>query len=486
MIKSKPSPPASKPNRLLTILVFFFLTLVFLLLMTNLGRDPLFDWDEGIYAQLGAELLKSGKLFTNTWNYSSWFEKPPGISWLSGLGQALAGHTPFGARLFMPAVSTLTLYMLYLLGTKLKNYRVGLLSLGFLIGFNLFLGRTRALNTDIPLLLGIITAFYFALTKKPAWQVALIIAASVWFKGLAGFLALLIPLPTILRNYSRKLRPMIFYLALLILPWHLYAYFVYQDTFFTPYFMEQVVRRATVPIEFHLESRWFYFTYLYENLGSGAIIVLAIGLAVMCIKFLKTNDYRLANILWWFFFPLALFTLAKTRLFWYLLPIYPAISLILAYLIDSFATSRKTRLTVFILALAVLAQSVMAITRSVELTRHTADLPDRLVVASTLSNQARTLAVLVPATERIAEAVLPVSQRISSSFRYGGMPSVVYYYQGPVRFFYNLDEFRSYWENDAELALIHKDDLNLLENANIIVTTPTYLGVAKEGTYAQR
>ncbi|KKS80913.1 MAG: hypothetical protein UV55_C0026G0023 [Candidatus Gottesmanbacteria bacterium GW2011_GWC1_43_10] len=93
-----------------------------------------------------------------------------------------------------------------------------------------------------------------------------------------------------------------------------------------------------------------------------------------------------------------------------------------------------------------------------------------------------TLAVLVPPSERLAEALLPSFARLTSSFRYGGMPSVPFYYQGSVEFYYDVDKFRALWEsNHSFISLIAQDDAKLVPpNYKILVTTPTYLGIARE------
>lgn len=471
---------ANSPPTWVSKLVICFLLVITALLYTNLGRDALFDWDEGIYGTLGAELLSSGRPFVNTWNGETWFEKPPGISWLSAAGQLLAGRTALGARLFQPLVTTLTLYMLYLLGSKLKNWRVGLLAMGFLTGFNLFLGRARAVNTDMPLLLGIVTTLYLAIANQKPWKVALVVALSVWFKGLAGLLPLAISMPLLMSRGKNYILHTTYYILALAAPWHLFAYLGFGETFYRPYLLEQVVRRVAVPIEFHLESRWFYLNYLSDNLGLGIIIGLVIGLGLLTYRALKTSDRKLVTVIWWLIFPLALFTLAKTRLFWYILPLYPAIALILAYLLDSFATTPSAKKVVTILTLGVLSQGALSTAFSVELAKTSAPLPDRLIVASALAGSPATLAVLVPPEERLAEAILPINQRISSSFRYGGSPSLVYYYQGRVKYFYNVDEFSAYWASQGELALVARADLDLVTDYTTKVGSPTYLGIGKE------
>lgn len=477
MTKSLSSPPVWV-NKLG---IFFALSLG-LVLYFRLGRDALFDWDEGIYAELGRQLLVTKNFLVAFWNGSAWLEKPPGIAWLAGLGIFFAGPSAFGARLFMPAVAAYTLYVVYRLGVKLGSWKHGLLAAGILATFNLFLGRTRAVNTDMPLLAAVTTTVLFLLENRPAWWVALAVFGGVWFKGLAGLLSVIIALPLFLAKKPTYIRSTLLYCLLFILPWHLYAYSLYGSDFTTPYFFEQVIRRATAQIEFHFETRWYYFNYLRENLGYGVILVSGFGAALTLVR--RRNLY----LLWWVLVPLALFTLAKTRLFWYILPIYPALALLAAEAIGYWQQTKSARAVVGILAIGIWAQSLLMASRSVEITKVSAPLPDRLYVASELGKLGRgELSILVPPSERLSEALLPQVARLSSSFRYGGMPSVVFYYGGPVKFYYNVDEFRAQWmEKQTPTALIAKDDENHVPGSfNAVVVTEKYLGIQK-GVYALR
>ncbi len=451
-------------------------------LYANLGRDYLFDWDEGIYAELGRQLLLTKNVLISFWNGAPWLEKPPGIAWVSALGIFLAGPTAFGARLLMPLFAVYTLYIVYRLGTHLGDWKHGLIAAGVLATMNLFLGRTRALNTDMPLLASITTTVLFLLENRPAWWVALSVFGGVWFKGIAGLLSVIIALPLFLTKSFSYLRSTIYYLLIFIIPWHLYAYLRYHSEFTTPYFFEQVVRRATAQIEFHFETRWYYFTYLYENLGLGVLLVSALGAISLLVR--RKSLY----ILWWLIVPLGIFTLAKTRLFWYILPIYPAIALLIAEAIARWQQDKTSVKVVTILAIGICFQAILATSRSVEINKITAPLPDRLYVAQELSKlNVGTLTILVPPSERLAEALLPAVARLTSSFRYGGMPSVPFYYQGPVEFYYDVDKFTAFWENSpTPTAMISAQDTQYIPTSfKTIVTSPTYLGIQR-GVYALR
>ena len=466
-----------RKNNFPNLLVVIFLVSIGYLLYANLGRDALFDWDEGIYAELGRQLLLTNNILVSFWNGAPWLEKPPGIAWVSALGISLAGETALGARLLMPLFALYTLGVVYRLGTHLGTWRHGLIAMGVLATFNLFLGRTRAVNTDMPLLASITTTMLFLLENRPAWWVALSVFGGVWFKGIAGLLSIIIAFPLMLHKSKQYILSTIIHSALFILPWHTYAYFMYHGEFTTPYFLEQVLRRATAQIEFHFENRWYYFTYLWENLGLGVILVSAVGVISLLAR--RSSRY----LLWWVLIPLAIFTLAKTRLFWYILPIYPALALLIAEAIGRWQESKTNRRVVSILAVGICCQAIMVTSRSVEIHKLTAPTSDRLHVAQELGKlQLGTLAVLVPPSERLAEALLPSVARLTSSFRYGGMPSVPFYYQGSVEFYYDVDKFRALWEsNHSFISLIAQDDAKLVPpNYKILVTTPTYLGIARE------
>ncbi len=476
----------------------FFVLSITIILYFRLGRDGLFDWDEGIYSELGRSLLNTKDLLTPFWNGAPWLEKPPGIAWVSAIGIFLFGPGELGARLLMPLFAGYTLYMVYLLGTRLGSWRHGLIAAGVLATFNLFLGRTRAINTDMPLLASITTTILFLLDNRPAWWVALSMFGGVWFKGLAGLMSLVIALPLFLAKSKRYLLSTIYYLLIFILPWHIYAYLKHGPDFYIPYFFEQVIRRATTQIEFHFENRYYYFNYLYENLGIGVLLIALIGAVSLVFRIIDykklpstINQRPLAiTLLWWVLAPLAIFTLAKTRLFWYILPIYPALALLISEAIARWIRDKKTLGVITIIALGIWAQAMLTASRSVEINKAYADKPDRIIVATELGKieeSTKKLAVLVPPSERLSEALLPEVARLSSSFRYGGMPSVVFYYQGEVEFFYDVDKFRSYWlEESAPTAMIAADDLHLIPAPyREVVKTETYLGIQK-GVYALR
>ncbi len=463
------------PTTLIVLVVFA------VILYSGLGKNYLYDWDESIYAQLGVEMRQSRNLLTPSYNDELWLEKPPAIAWATAIGQSLTPNLELGSRLLMPIFSILTLYGIYQIGTLLSTPIGGVAAAAILGYFNLFLGRSVSVNTDGMLLAAITWTVLLALKNSSPWKVALAIALAIMVKGPAGLLAVLIPLPILISKPKPYLLSSLIYLLIFTLPWHLYQLIVNGSSFFTPYLLEQVVRRATVPIEFHLESRWFYFVHLYKDLGLG--VLLTAGLGLLFVR-RKTFIY-----LWWLILPLTIFTLAKTRLTWYILPVYPALALLIGHAISSLTTP-KNKIIINILLIGMLAQMIFHAQEFKNFRAPASPLPDHVKVSLALSSMSGdSIAFLVSQNERTAEAILPEEQTISSSFRYGGAPSVVLYSRKHINYYYNYDVFqKDLIENQAlSLAIVTPSDQDKLPPGfTLIFETPSYLAFQRDAVYAQR
>ena len=73
--------------------------LVLAVALAGLGGHPLFDVDEGAFAEASRELLASGDWWHTTLNGADRFDKPIGIYWLQALSLALFGASEFAVRL---------------------------------------------------------------------------------------------------------------------------------------------------------------------------------------------------------------------------------------------------------------------------------------------------------------------------------------------------------------------------------------------------
>lgn len=457
------------------------------LLWSNIGRDYLFDWDEGIYAVLGREMIESKNWLTPTWNGELWLEKPPLVAWVSAIGMTLTDTHELGARLLMPAFALATLYGVFRFGERLGGTVMGSMSMAILGYFNLFLSRARSLNTDGMLLAAITWVSYLTYTSASPYIVGIVAGLAVMAKGISGLLTLIIALPFLYKKSRSYILSTFSFLLLTILPWHLYAYIKHGSEFVTPYLMEQVIVRATVPIEFHLESRWFYLEHLYSDLGLGVVLVATLGISLIIFNWTKNKKYTDAlQLIWWIALPLVIFTLAKTRLPWYILPVYPAVALLVGYALTKISDSSRNRVVLSILSVGMLAQMLWGAFSYIDWERKVTPLADRLEIASQLQKYPGNLSMLVSESERVAQAILPADQTISSSFRYGGAPSVLWYSHKRVKYYYNYDEFKSDTGSDSSvgsLIVTTKDKDKVPDGYIEVVSSGDYLGYVREGAH---
>lgn len=97
-----------------------------LLFIPFLGRVPLFDWDELIFAEIAREMRVSGNYEWIRINFQPFWEKPPLFFWLQAGSMAIFGVGEFAARFPNACCGILALCLIYFLGRKFENPRFAL------------------------------------------------------------------------------------------------------------------------------------------------------------------------------------------------------------------------------------------------------------------------------------------------------------------------------------------------------------------------
>ena len=210
--------------------------------------------------------------------------------------------------------------------------------------------------TDVPLLFFIVGSIYFFVlteksekTKTTKWYAVL---SGVFF-GLALMTkqvqALIIPLIIFIyliltkrsiRFLFTKSFTLFWSIALLIFsPWLIYMTISYGALFWQWFFVYTEFMRTVTPIEGHSGGYLYYFTNFAANENLFYVVLLPIA-AILClfnstVKRLKPDTLILA----WMVIVLAIFSLAQTKLDYYILPAYPAFAIAIAALL--YQTAKK-------------------------------------------------------------------------------------------------------------------------------------------------
>jgi outer membrane protein assembly factor BamB len=340
-------------NLLAAALILLF-TAVYLL---NINHSPMWAADEKTYSQIAYHFVKSGDYWTPwvTGDPAWWVGKPPLLMWLTSVSYQVFGVTNFAARIWVVLFGVLSLVMVYLLGKKLYNAQVGLVSIAVLGSFVTFYQYSTHMMTDVPLIFFMLASIYYLLlcteNKDAPLKYALLSGA---FFGLALMTkqleALLIPaIMLVYMLFTKRIRFVVtkrFGLFVgvagaIFIPYLAYNTWLSKD-FWDCFFIYSNVSRITTPLEGHTGDFFFYFQQLFVNEIFWAVFLpFALALAIYNVVFKQSRADVL--VVGWIIVVLGLFTIAQTKLFWYILPAMPAFALSIANLLYQLAHYIRSR-----------------------------------------------------------------------------------------------------------------------------------------------
>jgi 4-amino-4-deoxy-L-arabinose transferase-like glycosyltransferase len=328
-----------------------------LLFFINLRSGPLWAADERTYSQWGFYMAKTGD-YLNPWAFgvpALWIGKPPLYFWLMALAYQIFGVSNFSTRFWSPIFGVLSCVVVFYLGKELYNRAVGLLAVVVLGTFFSFFAFARHAMLDVPLIFFMLASiFFFVLSEKLGKSNRFAMLGGLSF-GLALMTkqtnALLIPLilgfyVTLTQRSIKSLftKRFALFLAvgiLVICPWLIYMALQFGPDFWRVYLVYNNVARAVVPLEGHAGDFLFYLNFLVtrENLLWIAVLTFATALSVF-------NSFRKrsrADTLLVVPPPpvLGVFTVAQTKLYWYILPAFPTFALVISNFLYSLYKKRN-------------------------------------------------------------------------------------------------------------------------------------------------
>jgi hypothetical protein len=336
--------------------LFIFLTILsFCLFFWRLGRGTLLDWDEAIYAQISKEIVHGGDWLTLHYGSRPWFEKPPLLMWLTAVLFKFFSINELWSRTVSAVGGVALVGVTFLLGNRVRHQLVGIASALVLLTSLQFVHHARFGTMDILLTFFVYLALYgywASLEGSPNYWYLVCVSCglAVMTKGAAGLLAPgLIGLLTLLEGRLRALMKQRFFwdgiaVALLIVaPWHVFMLLQNGRKFVDSYFFVQVLHRATTVLEDHPHDRWFYIGVLRE--GFYPWFYLAPMAIVVAFRQALKGDRRIRDLLLLILVVFGGYTVVRTGLSWYILPLYPALSILVGWLvIEAFESSDTTAL----------------------------------------------------------------------------------------------------------------------------------------------
>lgn len=307
------------------------------------GARPLWDSSEARYGQAAFEMLSSGNWLVPTLGGEPHLTKPPLTYWMIGLGMKLFGINAWGARFFLSVAFLATILIVRELAATMGYDGATALAASLIYATSLIpFAAGHTLTTDGFLVcwetLGILAAWKVwqgEEAHRPRWRLVFWIALALAFltKGPPGWLSLVVIGVFLLlcrpARPARLFSPLGFGLFLVLSFWW-YGLISWRHPELLRYFLyNEVYQRIFSTVHHRNLPFWIYLPVLL--LGVGPWLVLWPGLFKRAWRYLpgkpgRLQDWQLFLVLW-VALPLAIFTLAKSRLVFYVLPLFVPIAL---------------------------------------------------------------------------------------------------------------------------------------------------------------
>jgi len=213
--------------------------------------------------------------------------------------------------------------------------------------------------------------------------------------------------------------------------WHFQSFMHYGQGFIRGYFIKHLLIRTTTTVEGHTGDLFTYFGVL-GNKGRpwGIFGIIAIFFIFYRIIIKRENKHLLPFT--WAIGVFIVFSLVKTKLHWYIVPIYPALAVLISY---AFVNLFRKKAVIVILVLFIIFSGYLAIAKKIYFLD------------------------LSPNPKRVALAVNKITLSQNNLFFYGvGDPGIIFY----------LDSRYKYLSEEQLKAKLKEKDNYIVFETNIL------------------
>jgi 4-amino-4-deoxy-L-arabinose transferase-like glycosyltransferase len=326
---------------------------------------PPLDRDEARFAQASKQMVETGNYYDIRFQDEVRYKKPVGIYWLQTIWVNAA--SALGIERAMTTISLYRLPSLFgAIGAVLLTYwaalafvsrRAAVLA-GLMLASSILLSvEARLAKTDAVLLLTIVAAMgasarcYLSqgrLAERERWTLAAVfwtaLAAGVLLKGpvILLFVGLTVVTLAIADRSARwllalKPLPGLIWFALLVLPWFVVILSVAGTTFIAESAGHDMLSKIIGSAEGHGAPPGFYFLLFWVTFWPGAALA---GLTAPG-AFAARREPAVKFLLAWIVPAWIVFELVITKLPHYVLPLYPAIAILISGAVEAGTLSRK-------------------------------------------------------------------------------------------------------------------------------------------------
>jgi 4-amino-4-deoxy-L-arabinose transferase-like glycosyltransferase len=337
-----------------------------MLFLPGFFQIPPVDRDEAYFAQATKQMIETGDYVDIRYQDDVRYRKPVGIYWLQAAvvktAQAVGDSS---------ALTTIWLYripsLMGAVGAVLTTYwcapafisrRGAILAALMMATSTLLAGEARLAKTDAVLLFTIVTAMAvlaraYLSPREPGndrlgWKLAAIfwtaLAVGILIKGpvnlmVVGLTALTLSIFERSGRWLLALRPLagVAWLFLIVLPWFVAIYLRVGTAFFVDALGHDMLGKVASAQEAHGAPPGLYFVLFFATFYPGSILAGLAAPAVWRVRREPAAKFLLA----WLVPSWIVFELVVTKLPHYVLPLYPAIAILISGAVESKVLSQR-------------------------------------------------------------------------------------------------------------------------------------------------
>ena len=317
--------------------LYLFVAILFLLAFScfvNLGYLPIEDWDEARHGINAFEMLQQNNFIANFYQgeIDYWNLKPPVSYWFIMLGYKIFGFNAWGLRFFSALAYLITAIIVSLFVKKRLGKFESLISCLFFASFSyLFIMHCIRSGDADSLFILLVAISMIALIKSSDnanWLYVVGFAFSLAFLTKSWHSFIIVPTVFFYMLFTKGFKNtkwwqyIIFFLSslLLIVGWGLLRYGFDGTTFFKSMIEYDLLSRSSSALENHGGSIFYYFLIL--GLIPTMLVAVVLGAIQLVIKIKKKEKLSNLSILCLasFLTTFIIFSIAKTKLGWYIFP----------------------------------------------------------------------------------------------------------------------------------------------------------------------
>ncbi|MBI5399240.1 glycosyltransferase family 39 protein [Candidatus Saganbacteria bacterium] len=316
----------------------------------KLGSFSLYDAAETTYGEFIKQMWLTGDWLTLHYNGQIIFDKPPLFYWLANIAIMIFGFNEFAIRFWSAVCGVATVALTYFMARKFYNKKTGILSALVVMTALQFLVQSRIAEIDILLTLllnGALFSFYFGYCtndKKYYWLSYLAMALALPTKGIIGVIlpCFTIFLFLLFKKELKKLSdlsllPGFLIITLIGLPWYVIEYLIHGQKFVDFALGFLFLARFQGVVAGHPGPWYYYFLAIIIGFAPWSHF-LPYGLIRNWRQRLNAPEL----FMFCFIVPVFIvFSVAKTKLPSYLLPLYPFLAIIVGKLWTDFLDNQK-------------------------------------------------------------------------------------------------------------------------------------------------